>query len=82
MVCKYQKDVLSPYDQRLSKFDVGTIHQMTRATRRTWIHHLDATKAAYTKELKQKATGQNVITRYLVPIKVLNDDDQREDTGD
>ena len=38
---------------------------MDRRARREWIRHLDVARAAYTNELKQRASKLNVITRYM-----------------
>ena len=62
---EHKHDVLSIHDHHLARFDVPTIHRMSRDQRREWIRHLDAARAAYANELNQRASKQNVITHYL-----------------
>ena len=61
---KHKHRLLSVYDRYLARFDISTIHRMDRHTRAAWVRHLDVAREAYNNELRQKAQGRNVITRY------------------
>ncbi|KAL9183004.1 LOW QUALITY PROTEIN: hypothetical protein ACHAXT_004791 [Thalassiosira profunda] len=58
-------EVLSSYDQSLARFDEGTIHRLSRRTRREWLRQLDNAKAAYERDRRTMARPQQRITRYF-----------------
>ena len=62
----HKHDVLVSNDHFLAEFDVGTLHRMSRTTKRKWIQHLDVARASYAMELQQRAKDQHVITRYFM----------------
>ena len=61
-----KQNILSSQDRFLAQFDVTTIHRIPRAQKREWAQHLDIAREAYLQELNQRASKQNVITRYLI----------------
>ena len=55
---KHRQDILSIQD-------LTTLHRMKRETKRAWTNILDKARAAYDNERNQRASSQNVITRYF-----------------
>ena len=64
---RHRGELLSYHDQSLAEIELSTLHRMKQATKQAWVKHLDIARKAYVNELKQRASKQNVITRYLVP---------------
>ena len=63
----HRHELLSHQDEFLAAVDVSTLHRLRRDTKREWVRHLDTVREAFAVECRQRASGQNVITRYLVP---------------
>ena len=63
-------EVLDSYDLFLARYDVSTIHSMTRAAKREWLRHLDAAREAFEKQRIQWAQGQNSIMQYFPVLNV------------
>ena len=64
---RHRGSLLSFHDQSLAEIDLSRLHRMKRATKQAWVRHLDIARKAYVNELRQRASKQNVITRYFVP---------------
>ena len=64
-----KNEVLAIHDSYLAEYDVSLLHRGTRATKREWIRHLDLAREAYVKERTQRASKQQVITRWLTPAR-------------
>ena len=62
---QHRQDILSIHDQWLGEQDLTTLHRMKRETKRAWTNVLDKASAAYDIERNQRASSQNVITRYF-----------------
>ena len=69
---RHKETVLSSYDQSLARFDEGTIHRLTRGTKREWLRQLDNARAAYVRERNKLASSRNVITRYFSQLTTPN----------
>ena len=62
---QHKGEALSSYNQSLVRFDEGTIHRLSRRTRREWLRQLDNAKAAYERDRRTMARPQQRITRYF-----------------
>ena len=72
---EHKEEALAAADQFLASHDITTLHRMRRATKREWVRHLDRVRESYELELKQRASRQNMITRYLHPTTTNNSSD-------
>ena len=62
---QHRQDVLSYEDQFLAGMDTSRLHRLHTKTKKKWLHHLRKAKAAYDRERRQVAKGQNVIETYF-----------------
>ena len=47
---------------------------MRSDTKRLWVRNLERAQEAYAIERRQLASSQNVITRYMVPLRGTDED--------
>ena len=71
----HRHEILSYRDEFLADVDVSTLHRMRRDTKREWLRHLEIARQAHAVESRLRASGQNAITRYLVPRTIGDGDD-------
>ena len=71
----HRHEVLSYRDGFLADVDMSSLHRMRRDTKREWLRHLEAARQAHAVESQLRASGQNAITRYLVPRTTGDGDD-------